>query len=130
METREDFIKRADAARKKEFERMMKKRFNAHIKETSQPPSQPPPQPPPQPSDPRPQPARKLTPLPINYQPLRELEKVNFGENRATYLGASPMSLRKPLAPNVLDVAAMDREKELAAQRRKAGHKWVMVVPR
>lgn len=84
----------------------------------------------PQPPDHRPQPARKMTPLPINYKPLRELDKVNFGENRATYLGTSPMSLRKPLAPNVLDVAAMERGKELAAQRRKAGHKWVTVIPR
>jgi hypothetical protein len=24
----------------------------------------------------------------------------------------------------------MEREKELAAQRRKAGHKWVTVIPR
>ena len=128
METREDFIKRADAARKKEFERMMKKRFNAHIKETSQPAAAP--KPPSQPPDHRPQPARKLTPLPINYQPLREMDKVNFGENRQSYLTPDALSLIKPLAPNVLDVAAMDREKELAAQRRKAGHKWVMVIPR
>jgi hypothetical protein len=87
----------------------------------------------PQPLDERPpqlKPARKLVPLPGNYQPLRELDKVNFGENRRTYLGTSAMSLKKPLAPNVLDVAAIERGKELAAQRRQAGHKWVQVIPR
>ena len=75
-------------------------------------------------------PARELEPLPSNYQPLRELDKVNFGENRRTYLGTSAMSLKKPLAPNVLDVAAIERGKELAAQRRQAGHKWVQLIPR
>ena len=78
----------------------------------------------------RPQPAKPMRPLPINYQPFRELDKVNFGENRQSYLTPDSLSLRKPLAPNTLDVAAMEREKELAEQRRKAGHKWVMVIPR
>ena len=80
--------------------------------------------------DHRPQPAKPMRPLPINYQPFRELDKVNFGENRQSYLTPDSLSLRKPLAPKTLDVAAMEREKELAAQRRKAGHKWVMVIPR
>jgi hypothetical protein len=40
------------------------------------------------------------------------------------------MSLKKPLAPNTLDVAAMERGKELAAQRRQAGHKWVQILIR
>lgn len=87
----------------------------------------------PQPLDERPpqlKPARELIPLPSNFQPLRELDKVNFGENRRAYLGTSAMSLKKPLAPNVLDVAAMERGKELAAQRRQAGHKWVQVMIR
>jgi hypothetical protein len=78
----------------------------------------------------RPQPARPMRPLPINYMPFRELDKVNAGENRQSYLSPDALSLRKPLAPNILDVAAMEREKELAAQRRKAGHKWVTVMPR
>lgn len=87
----------------------------------------------PQPLDERPpqlKPARELIPLPSNFQPLRELDKVNFGENSRAYLGTSAMSLKKPLAPNVLDVAAMERGKELAAQRRKAGQKWVQVMIR
>lgn len=75
-------------------------------------------------------PARTMPYLPSNYNPLRELDKVNFGENRRSYLRTSAMSLKKPLAPNTLDVAAMERGKELAAQRRKAGHKWVTVIPR
>jgi hypothetical protein len=87
----------------------------------------------PQPLDERPaqlKPTRELIPLPGNYKPLRELDKVNFGENRRSYLGTSAMSLKKPLAPNVLDIAAIERGKELAAQRRQAGHKWVQVMPR
>jgi len=82
------------------------------------------------PSDIRPTPTRPMPYLPSNHKPLRELDKVNFGENRRTYLTTTAMSLKKPLAPNTLDVAAMERGKELAAQRRKAGHKWVQVIPR
>lgn len=40
----------------------------------------------------------------------------------------SPMALIKPLEPNILDVAADERQKELARQRR--GQKWVIVQPR
>jgi hypothetical protein len=75
-------------------------------------------------------PTRELIPLPSNYKPLRELDKVNFGENSRAYLGTNAMSLKKPLAPNVLDIAAIERGKELAAQRRQAGHKWVQVMIR
>jgi len=87
----------------------------------------------PQPLDERPtqlKPTRELIPLPANYKPLRELDKVNFGENSRAYLGTNAMSLKKPLAPNTLDVAAIERGKELAAQRRQAGHKWVQVMIR
>lgn len=143
METPDAYIKRADEAREKEHQRRMKKRFNAHIKETLRTESPKPQEAPkpheaeeiqreenPEQPDYRPQPAKPMRPLPINYQPFRELDKVNFGENRQSYLTPDSLSLKKPLAPNVLDVAAMEREKELAAQRRKAGHKWVMVIPR
>jgi len=82
------------------------------------------------PTDTRPTPAREMPFLPSNYKPFRELDKVNFGENSRTYLRPSAMSLKKPLAPNTLDVAAMERGKELAAQRRQAGHKWVQVLIR
>ena len=82
------------------------------------------------PSDTRPTPTREMPFLPSNYKPFRELDKVNFGENRRAYLRPSAMSLKKPLAPNTLDVAAMERGKELAAQRRQAGHKWVQVLIR
>jgi len=75
-------------------------------------------------------PAREMKPLPINYIPYKRIQEIRSGENSRAYLGTSAMSLRKPLAPNVLDVAAMEREKELAAQRRQAGHKWVQVMPR
>jgi hypothetical protein len=84
----------------------------------------------PRPPDYRPQPARPMRPLPINYIPFRRLQEIRFGENSRTYLRPSAMSLRKPLAPNILDVAAVEREKELAAQRKMAGHKWVTVIPR
>ena len=84
----------------------------------------------PQPLDYRPQPAREMPFLPSNYKPFRELDKVNFGENSRAYLRPSAMSLKKPLAPNTLDAAAMERGKELAAQRRQAGHKWVQVLIR
>ena len=76
------------------------------------------------------QPVKEMPYLPSNHQPLRELDKVNCAENRRTYLTQSAMSLKKPLAPNTLDVAAMERGKELAAQKRKAGHKWVQVLIR
>jgi len=82
------------------------------------------------PTDTRPTPAREMPFLPINYKPFRELDKVNFGENSRAYLRPSAMSLKKPLAPNTLDAAAMERGKELAAQRRQAGHKWVQVLIR
>lgn len=125
----QEYLKKANALRaklhKKQLEKIMTDSIRESVKKdytTPKPPSQPP--------DPRPQPARKLKPLPINYQPLREMDKVNFGENRQSYITPDALSLKKPLAPNVLDVAAMEREKELAAQRRKAGHKWVMVIPR
>jgi hypothetical protein len=78
----------------------------------------------------RPTPTRPMPYLPSNYKPLRELDKVNAGENRQSYLTIDALSLKKPLAPNTLDVAATERGKELAAQRRKAGHKWVTVIPR
>jgi hypothetical protein len=68
--------------------------------------------------------------VPSNYTPLREMDKVNVGEISRSYLRPNAMSLRKPLAPNTLDVAAVERGKELAAQRRKAGFKWVTVMPR
>ena len=84
----------------------------------------------PQPLDYRPQPARPMKSLPINYIPQRRLQEISFGENSRTYLRPSAMSLKKPLAPNTLDVAAMERGKELAAQRRQAGHKWVQVLIR
>jgi hypothetical protein len=73
METPDAYIKRADEAREKEHQRRMKKRFNAHIKETlrteapkqqeaeerqrEENPEQP---------DYRPQPAKPMRPLPIN----------------------------------------------------------------
>jgi hypothetical protein len=75
-------------------------------------------------------PTREMKPLPINYIPYKRIQEVRSGENSRAYLGTNAMSLKKPLAPNVLDVAAMEREKELAAQRRKAGHKWVQVMIR
>ncbi len=75
-------------------------------------------------------PAREMKPLPINYIPYKRIQEVRSGENSRAYLGSNAMSLKKPLAPNVLDIAAMEREKELAAQRRKAGHKWVQVMIR
>jgi len=82
------------------------------------------------PTDIRSTPAKEMPYLPSNYKPLRELDKVNFGENSRSYLRTSAMSLKKPLAPNTLDAAATERGKELAAQRRKAGHKWVQVILR
>ena len=82
------------------------------------------------PTDTRPTSTRPMPYLPSNHNPLRELDKVNAGQNRQSYLTTDALSLRKPLAPNTLDVAAMERGKELAAQRRKAGHKWVTVIPR
>jgi hypothetical protein len=42
----------------------------------------------------------------------------------------SPFTLMKPLRPNILDAAADERQKELAEQRKKAGHKWVVVTQR
>ena len=40
----------------------------------------------------------------------------------------NPMGLVKPLKPNILDVAADERQKELAKQRE--GQKWVLVPRR
>jgi len=118
-----DSVKRLIEAEEKREQREAeeRQRQEAEERQREENPEQP---------DYRPQPAKPMRPLPINYQPFRELDKVNFGENRQSYLTPDSLSLRKPLAPNVLDVAAMEREKELAAQRRKAGHKWVMVIPR
>ena len=82
------------------------------------------------PTDTRPRATRAMPYLPINYIPYRRLQQVNFGENSRSYLKPSAMSLKKPLAPNTLDVAAMERGKELAAQKRKAGHKWVQILIR
>jgi hypothetical protein len=42
----------------------------------------------------------------------------------------SPLTLIKPLRPNILDAAANERQKELADQRKRAGHKWVVVTHR
>jgi hypothetical protein len=42
----------------------------------------------------------------------------------------SPLTLIKPLRPNILDAAANERQKELADQRKRAGHKWVVVTQR
>jgi hypothetical protein len=95
------------------------------IEQKNQKASEPPDERPPQLN-----PAREMKPLPINYIPYKRIQEVRSGENSRAYLGSNAMSLRKPLAPNVLDVAAMEREKELAAQRRKAGHKWVQVMIR
>lgn len=75
------------------------------------------------------QPARELKPLPINYVPMKEMDDIGgkaFAENRTSY---KAMGRMKPLQPNVLDVADTDKAKELAEQRRKAGHKWVKVMP-
>jgi hypothetical protein len=42
----------------------------------------------------------------------------------------SPLTLIKPLRPNILDAAADERQKELAEQRKMAGRKWVIVNQR
>jgi len=138
-ESSREYRKKAEAYREKLHKKMLEKIMTDGIKEEfkeqdrrdkmiereKQKASEPP--------DERPtqlKPTRELIPLPSNYKPLRELDKVNFGENSRAYLGTSAMSLKKPLAPNTLDVAAIERGKELAAQRRQAGHKWVQVMIR
>jgi hypothetical protein len=86
----------------------------------------------PQPLDARPpqlKPARELKPLPINYVPMREMDKIDsrtFAQNRTAF---NAMGRIKPLQPNTLDIADAEKAKELAEQRRKAGHKWVKVMP-
>lgn len=42
----------------------------------------------------------------------------------------NPLTLMKPLRPNILDAAADERQKELAEQRKKTGLKWVIVNQR
>jgi hypothetical protein len=113
--------------RVKEVKNQARERLNKYkaIEQKNLKASEPPDERPPQLN-----PAREMKPLPINYIPYKRIQEIRSGENSRAYLGTSAMSLRKPLAPNVLDIAAMEREKELAAQRRQAGHKWVQVMPR
>jgi hypothetical protein len=56
---------------------------------------------------------------------LSEREKSSLRANPK-----SPFTLIKPLRPNILDAAADERQKELAEQRKMAGHKWVVVNQR
>lgn len=56
---------------------------------------------------------------------LSEREKSNLTANPK-----SPLTLIKPLRPNILDAAADERQKELAEQRKMAGRKWVIVNQR
>ena len=56
---------------------------------------------------------------------LSESQKSNIKANRN-----NPLTIVKPLRPNILDAAADDREKELAEQRKSTGLKWVTVNQR
>lgn len=56
---------------------------------------------------------------------LTEFQKSNLRANPK-----SPLTLMKPLRPNILDAAANERQKELADQRKRTGLKWVVVTQR
>jgi len=56
---------------------------------------------------------------------LSEREKSNMSANPK-----NPLTLVKPLRPNILDAAADERKNELAEQRKKSGLKWVIVNQR
>jgi hypothetical protein len=56
---------------------------------------------------------------------LSESQKSNIKANRN-----NPLTIVKPLRPNILDAMADEREKELAEQRKKTGLKWVTVNQR
>ena len=56
---------------------------------------------------------------------LTESQKSNLKANPK-----SPLTLMKPLRPNILDAAANERQKELADQRKRTGLKWVVVTQR
>jgi hypothetical protein len=58
---------------------------------------------------------------------MTKSDKVDLGENAATYLKKTPFSRDKPLKPNTLDAAADAAEAARAKQRE--GSKWVMVLP-
>jgi len=71
--------------------------------------------------------ARPLPPLPINYVPLRNMERLGrntFAQNRTMN---KAMGRVKPLRPNLLDEKDKELAQERAGQRRKAGTKWVLV---
>jgi hypothetical protein len=86
----------------------------------------PPPQAPPPPKAPPPPAENKPYINPFFAQ--KEMFKAKDNSLRAN--PKSPFTLMKPLRPNILDAAADERQKELAEQRKKAGHKWVVVTQR
>jgi hypothetical protein len=82
-----------------------------------------------------PPPPPKAPPPPAENKPYinpffaqKEMFKAKDNSLRAN--PKSPLTLMKPLRPNILDAAADERQKELAEQRKKAGHKWVVVTQR
>ena len=99
------------------------------------PPPPPPPPPPKAPPPPPPPPTPKAPPPPAENKPyinpfFAQKEMFKAKDNILKANPKSPFTLMKPLRPNILDAAADERQKELAEQRKKAGHKWVVVTQR
>jgi len=82
-----------------------------------------------------PQPPPKAPPPPAENKPyinpfFAQKEMFKAKDNILKANPKSPLTLIKPLRPNILDAAANERQKELADQRKRAGHKWVVVTNR
>lgn len=64
---------------------------------------------------------------------LYSSERTSLSESQRSSLRANrnnPLTLIKPLKPNILDAAADERQKELAEQRKNSGYKWAIVTQR
>ena len=75
--------------------------------------------------------AERLTALQVNRHNLEANRNNLQGDKNSLRANRNnPLTLMKPLRPNILDAAADERQKELAEQRKNTGLKWVIVNQR